>query len=51
MANLIWVSITVLVALWALGAAVHVGGGLVHFLLVIALIGSAYNLISSRRLA
>ena len=51
MTNSIWVGITVLVAFWALGAAVHVGGGLVHFLLVMALIGFAYNLVSSRKLA
>jgi Family of unknown function (DUF5670) len=51
MANSIWTSTVALFALWVLGAFIHVGGGLIHFLLVLALMGFAYNLISSRSLA
>ena len=51
MASLIWVGISMLIALWTLGIVFQVGGGLTHFLLVLALISSVYNLISGRRLA
>ena len=40
----------ILFILWALGFfAVHVGGGLIHLLLVIALIVIVYRLITGRR--
>jgi hypothetical protein len=40
----------VLFVLWALGAcAFHVGGGLIHLLLVLALIVVVYRLITGRR--
>ncbi len=39
----------VLIILWALGfLAFHVGGGLIHLLLVIAVILVIYNLITGR---
>jgi hypothetical protein len=49
MVGLIWTGIVILFVLWALGFAVHIGGGLIHLLLVLALIGLAYNLITGRR--
>jgi len=40
----------VLFVLWLLGAfAFHVGGGLIHLLLVVALIVVVYRLITGRR--
>lgn len=39
----------ILVLLWLLGFAVHVGGGLIHLLLVIALIVFIYHMVVSRR--
>jgi hypothetical protein len=40
----------ILVILWALGFfAVHIGGGLIHTLLVIALVVFIYNMLVSRR--
>jgi hypothetical protein len=40
----------ILVVLWLLGfLVVHVGGGLIHILLVIAVILVLWNLISGRR--
>jgi hypothetical protein len=40
----------VLLVLWALGfLAFHVGGGLIHLLLVVALIVIVYRLITGRR--
>ena len=43
MASLIWGVIVVLFALWVLGFAIHIGGGLIHILLVIALVLIVYN--------
>lgn len=40
----------ILLVLWALGfVAFHVGGGLIHLLLVIAVIAVVYQLITGRR--
>jgi hypothetical protein len=40
----------VLIVLWALGfLAFHVGGGLIHILLVVALIAIVWNLVTGRR--
>ena len=42
--------VIVLLILWALGAfAFHVGGGLIHLLLVLAVIVVVYHLITGRR--
>ena len=46
---MLWTVIGILVLLWILGFAFHVGGGLIHALLVIALIVFIVNLISGRR--
>ncbi len=48
MAGLIWGIIVVLFVLWLLGFAVHVGGGLIHLLLVIALVLLVFNIITGR---
>ncbi len=49
MAGIIWGIIVVLVVLWLLGGfAIHIGGGLIHLLLVIAVILLVYNLITGR---
>ncbi|MDO7841599.1 lmo0937 family membrane protein [Sphingomonas immobilis] len=39
----------VLVVLWLLGFAVHIGGGLIHLLLVIAVVVVVFQLITGRR--
>jgi hypothetical protein len=49
MYNLIWSAVGVLLILWLLGFSVHVGGGLIHILLVLALIAIIYNLLTGRR--
>jgi hypothetical protein len=49
MLNIIWTVVVVLVILWALGFAVNIGGGLIHLLLILALIGIIYNLLVGRR--
>lgn len=43
-----WTIIVVLFVLWLLGFAVHIGGGLIHLLLVVALVLLIVNLISGR---
>ena len=48
MLNLIWTGVVVLLVLWVLGFSINVGGGLIHLLLVLALIGIVYNLIVGR---
>ena len=47
---MLWTLAVILVILWALGfLAFHVGGGLIHLLLVLAVIVIIWNLISGRR--
>lgn len=48
MAGLIWGVIVVLFVLWLLGFAIHVGGGLIHILLVIALVLLVFNVLTGR---
>jgi hypothetical protein len=48
MGGLIWGVIVVLFILWVLGFAVHVGGGLIHILLVIALVLLVFNIVTGR---
>ena len=47
---MLWTIAVILFVLWLLGAfAFHVGGGLIHILLVIAVIVIVYQLITGRR--
>jgi hypothetical protein len=46
---MLWTLIVLLLIFWVLGFAFHVAGGLVHILLVIAVILFLVNLISGRR--
>ena len=48
---MLWTIIVILLVLWLLGLIGHVGGGLIHLLLVVALIVFVFNLISGRRAA
>jgi Family of unknown function (DUF5670) len=49
MGNLLWLIIIVLIILWLGGFALHIGGGLIHILIVIALILLIYRLVTGRR--
>ncbi len=49
MGNMLWTAIIVLFVLWVLGFSINIGGGLIHILLVLALIGLVYNLFIGRR--
>jgi hypothetical protein len=46
---MVWGAIVILIVLWALGLIGNIGGGLIHLLLVVALVLFIYNLIVSRR--
>ncbi len=48
---MLWTIIVLLGVLWLLGFSFHVGGGLIHLLLVIALVALVFNFLSGRRLA
>ena len=45
---MIYTIVGILVVLWLLGLIAHVGGGLIHLLLVIALIVFIVNLVRGR---
>jgi hypothetical protein len=47
--DMLWTIFVVLLILWLLGFTLHVGGGLIHIILVIAVIMLIYNLITGRR--
>jgi hypothetical protein len=46
---MLWTIFVVLLILWLLGFTLHVGGGLIHLVLVIAVVVLIYNLITGRR--
>jgi hypothetical protein len=47
---MLWTLAVILIVLWALGfLAFHIGGGLIHLLLVIAVIVIIWNLVTGRR--
>jgi len=48
---MLWTILVVLLILWLLGFSFHVGGALIHLLLVIAVVVLIFNLISGRRTA
>ena len=41
--------VVILLVLWALGFAVHIGGGLIHILLVVAIVVGLFQLFTGRR--
>jgi hypothetical protein len=47
--SMLWTIIVILFILWLLGFSFHVGGSLIHLLLVIAVIVLIFNLITGRR--
>jgi hypothetical protein len=49
---MLWTLFVILLILWLSGwLAFHIAGGLIHLLLVIALIVLVYNLVTGRRVA
>lgn len=48
--SMLWTILVVLIILWLLGFTLHVGGALIHLLLVVALVVLAYDLVTRRRI-
>jgi len=46
---MLWTIVAILIILWLLGFSLHIAGGLVHILLVIALVVIVINLLQGRR--
>jgi len=49
--NFLWGVAVLLVILWLLGFSLHIAGGFVHLLLVLALVVVVFRLVSGRRVA
>jgi hypothetical protein len=48
---MLWAIFVILLVLWLLGFTLHIAGGLIHILLVLAVVVLIINLISGRRAA
>ena len=48
MAGILWTIIVVLFAFWLIGFLVHFGGGLIHLLLLVAVVLIVVNLLTGR---
>lgn len=46
---MLWTIFAIILILWLLGFSLHIAGGLIHLLLVVALIVLIVNLITGRR--
>jgi hypothetical protein len=46
---MLWTIAVVLLVLWLLGFAIHIGGGLIHILLVVAVVVVLIQLFTGRR--
>jgi hypothetical protein len=49
MTNMLWAIAVIVLILWLLGFGFHIAGGLIHLLLVAALVIVIFNLLSGRR--
>jgi hypothetical protein len=48
---MLWTIFVVLVVLWLLGFSLHIAGGLIHILIVVAVIVLIFNLVTGGRRA
>ncbi|MGA3071323.1 MAG: lmo0937 family membrane protein [Terracidiphilus sp.] len=46
---MLWTIFVILLVLWLLGFSFHVAGGLIHILLILAVIVLVFNLLAGRR--
>jgi hypothetical protein len=46
---MLWTIFVVMLILWLLGFSLHVGGGLIHLLLVVAVVVLIFNLVTGSR--
>ena len=45
---MLWSVIVILLILWLLGLVAHIGGAVIHLLLVLAVIAFIYNMVTRR---
>lgn len=48
---MLWTIFVIVLVLWLLGFSFHIAGGLIHLLLVVAVIILVFNLLAGRRSA
>jgi hypothetical protein len=48
---MLWTIFVIVLVLWLLGFSFHIAGGLIHLLLVVAVIILVFNLLTGRRSA
>lgn len=46
---MLWTVVVILLVLWLLGFSLHIAGGLIHLLLVVALVVFVVQLLAGRR--
>ena len=46
---MLWTIMVILLVMWLLGFSFHIAGGLIHLLLVVALVVLTVNLVTGRR--
>ena len=46
---MLWAIVVIVLVMWLLGFGFHIAGGLIHLLLVVALVCLIFNLLSGRR--
>jgi hypothetical protein len=47
---MLWTIVAILLILWLLGFSLHIGAGLIHILLVVALVVFIFNMLTGRRI-
>ena len=46
---MLWTILVIMLILWLLGFSLHIGGGLIHILLVVAVVILIFNLVTGSR--
>jgi hypothetical protein len=49
MAGILWTILVIVLVIWLIGLIADIGGGLIHLLLIVALVILVFNLITGRR--
>jgi Family of unknown function (DUF5670) len=49
MLGILWTIAVILVVLWVLGLIFHIAGGLIHIVLVVAIVIAIYNFVMGNR--
>jgi hypothetical protein len=49
MAGILWTILVIVLVIWLIGLIANIGGGLIHLLLIVALVILVFNLITGRR--